>query len=164
LQLENWTTLVCIVYVHGTSQKSNDGDNGLICKVTLSLGLFSPPIPSFQWYLQSKEIFIKSSDTRTWLGGYKSLYKTNTGRYKDNNSLGSMTCCKFVRDLKKSRNPGRWCHPNIFILFFLKLRQVICREDGNSGGLHTCLCNGIVSMGKINNHSKNARHWGLIVH
>jgi hypothetical protein len=60
LQLEKWTTLVCIVYLHGTSQKSNVGDNGLICKVTLSLGLLSPRYPFFQWYLQSKEIFIKS--------------------------------------------------------------------------------------------------------
>jgi hypothetical protein len=65
----NLYTRVPVWYLPNTGSYLRHTYNRVIWKVTnpfftLSLGLLSPPIPSFQWYLQSKDILISLSMKR----------------------------------------------------------------------------------------------------
>jgi hypothetical protein len=123
LQLENWTKLVCIVYLHGTSQKSKCWRQMDLSVKSPSLwACFHPAIPSFSGICKVRKFLLNLQIPGRGWEVTKVYTRATLGRYKDNNSLGSMTCCKFVRDLKKSRNPGRWCHPNNFHSIFLEIQ------------------------------------------
>jgi len=93
LQLEHRTTLGHIVYLPGTSQKSNVGDNRLICEVTLSLGPLSPPIPSFSGIHKVRK-FLLNLRYQYLAGRFQKSIQDQHWKIQDNSSLGSITCCK----------------------------------------------------------------------
>jgi len=110
-------------------KNQNVGDNGLMCKVTLSLGLLSPPIPSFSGIRKVRKFLLNLRYQDVAAGRFqKSIQDQQHWKIqKITTVLGSMTCCKICERFKKSQEILVGVIQTFSFYFFLKFRQVICR-------------------------------------